>query len=189
MQAPGPKPLRGRRRRLADGLIGLSAIAIATVYGVGYINTSSAHGTPAPVTASRSQQDPPASAPSLQQAPASSQAQAPSAAQGPSVQPTRTPSNQTSGSNISYKDGTYTGRGSSRHGDIEATVVVKDGQIVSANVSRCMTRYSCSYVSPLVNLVLSRQVVPTEHISGATDSSNAYKHAIQNALQGAAALS
>jgi hypothetical protein len=45
-----------------------------------------------------------------------------------------------------WKDGTYTGWGYSRHGDIEAEVVIAGGRILSATISQCRTRYSCSVV-------------------------------------------
>ena len=173
MQAPGPQPVKKKRRRLADGLIGLSSLAIATVYAVGYLNTDS-HASSAGLAG-------PPGAPTT----APAQAAAPSRnSQPPAATPTRAPA-----LNISYKDGTYTGRGTSRHGDIEATVIVSGGKIVSANVSRCLTRYSCSYVQPLVSETVTRQTVPVDHISGATDSSQAYRQAVSSALSKAAALS
>jgi hypothetical protein len=43
-----------------------------------------------------------------------------------------------------WKDGTYTGWGYSRHGNIEASVVIEGGRIASAVISQCRTRYSCS---------------------------------------------
>jgi uncharacterized protein with FMN-binding domain len=174
LQAPGPRPLKGKRRRLADGLIGLSSLAIATVYAVGYVNTSSAepHVSTAPAAQVATSTLP--RAPATQRQPAA---------------PTTVPSSPAPAVNVSYQDGTYSGVGTSRHGNIEATVVVKDGKIVSANVSRCMTRYSCSYVDPLVKETVARQVVPVNRVSGATDSSNAYKQAVSNALAKAAALS
>ncbi|TMF99328.1 MAG: FMN-binding protein, partial [Chloroflexi bacterium] len=81
-----------------------------------------------------------------------------------------------------YRDGTYVAIGTSRHGPIEARVVVKDGRITSASVSRCGTRYPCSDVNPLIKQVLSRQSAPVDYVSGATDSSKAYNEAVKNAL-------
>lgn len=81
-----------------------------------------------------------------------------------------------------YKDGSYVAVGSSRHGNIEVTVVIQNGKIVSASVSNCATRYPCSDVAPLVKSVVSQQAVPASHVSGATDSSNAYKTAVAKAL-------
>ena len=46
-----------------------------------------------------------------------------------------------------YKDGTYLGWGTSRHGDIQASVVIQGGQIVSAEIAQCLTRYSCSWIA------------------------------------------
>ncbi len=81
-----------------------------------------------------------------------------------------------------YRDGTYVGQGFSRHGGIEATVVIVSGKIVSANISDCSTRYPCSAPEPLIPEVVARQAAPMHHISGATDSSNAYHDAVVKAL-------
>jgi uncharacterized protein with FMN-binding domain len=81
-----------------------------------------------------------------------------------------------------YRDGTYVGQGFSRHGGIEATVVIAGGKIASADISNCSTRYPCSDVDPLIPEVVSRQAAPVHHISGATDSSNAYHDAVIKAL-------
>ena len=80
------------------------------------------------------------------------------------------------------RDGSFVGDGFSRHGDIEATVIVSAGKIVSANVTGCGTRYSCNVVRSLVSEVVSRQTAPVDLVSGATDSSRAYHDAIVKAL-------
>src|SRR5438876_11147497 len=54
-----------------------------------------------------------------------------------------------------YKDGTFTGRGASRHGGIEATVTVKNGKIAAVEVSSCETEYSCDRLDRLIGLVVS----------------------------------
>ena len=82
-----------------------------------------------------------------------------------------------------YKDGTYTGWGTSRHGDIEASVEIKSGRIVSANISQCRTRYSCSRIAELPPQVLARQRADVDYVSGATQSSNAYYDAVAEALK------
>jgi uncharacterized protein with FMN-binding domain len=81
-----------------------------------------------------------------------------------------------------YKDGTYQGWGTSRHGDIEATVVIQDGRIASAEISQCRTRYPCSWVSQLPGQVVSRQAPSVDYVSGATQSVNAYYSAVVEAL-------
>jgi uncharacterized protein with FMN-binding domain len=86
-----------------------------------------------------------------------------------------------------YKDGSYTGTGSSRHGSIAATVVIQGGKIVSANITQCGTRYPCSQISSLPGEVVSRQSSKIDFVSGATDSSTAYEGAIASALSKAAA--
>ena len=81
-----------------------------------------------------------------------------------------------------YADGTYTGWGYSRHGDIEATVVVESGRIVSADISQCRTRYSCNVVDRLPGQILSRQRAAVDVVSGATESAYAFEDAVIEAL-------
>jgi uncharacterized protein with FMN-binding domain len=81
-----------------------------------------------------------------------------------------------------WKDGTYTGWGTSRHGDIQATVVIENGRIASATISQCLTRYSCSLVTPLLPQIVSRQSPETDYVSGATQSTNALYYAVVEAL-------
>lgn len=80
------------------------------------------------------------------------------------------------------KDGTYRGWGTSRHGDIEAAVDIKDGKISAAYITQCLTRYSCSWIGHLPGQVLARQSANVDYVSGATQSSNAFYHAILEAI-------
>jgi len=81
------------------------------------------------------------------------------------------------------KDGTFYGWGTSRHGDIQASVEIKNGKITGANISQCLTRYSCSWISMLPPQVIQRQTAEVDYVSGATQSSNAFYYAIVEALK------
>lgn len=81
-----------------------------------------------------------------------------------------------------YRDGTYFGWGTSRHGDIQAAVVIEGGRITTARVAQCLTRYSCSWITPIPPRILSRQGVTYDYVSGATESSDAFQDAIAEAL-------
>jgi len=92
---------------------------------------------------------------------------------------------------IQYKDGVFLGWGSCRHGDIEASVQIQDGKIVTATITQCLTRYSCSWISPRVpnpvlpdlpREVVERQSAKVDYVSGATESSYAFADAITAAL-------
>jgi uncharacterized protein with FMN-binding domain len=151
-----PAHQKHRRRRLTDGLIGLSSAAILSVYGLGYFHTQ-ASGADLSID---------------------------SVLNTPTPAPTRVgqtpgPSPITAG----YRDGTYKATGTSRHGDVQATIVISGGKITSAKVTGCNTRYPCSDVNPLVSEVVSRQGAPVHYVSGATDSSRAYIQAVKLALQ------
>ena len=81
-----------------------------------------------------------------------------------------------------WKDGTYTGWGYSRHGDIEAAVVIEGGRIASAAISQCRTRYSCSVIDRLPPQVAQRQSPDVDYVSGATQSADAFYGAVVAAL-------
>jgi uncharacterized protein with FMN-binding domain len=81
-----------------------------------------------------------------------------------------------------YKDGTYLGWGTSRHGDIQAAVVIQEGRIASATIAQCLTRYSCSVIANLPPQVSQRQSPETDYVSGATQSTNAFYYAVVEAL-------
>jgi uncharacterized protein with FMN-binding domain len=81
-----------------------------------------------------------------------------------------------------WKDGTYTGWGYSRHGNIEASVVIEGGRIASATISQCRTRYSCSVIDRLPPEVAERQSPDVDYVSGATQSADAFYGAVVAAL-------
>jgi len=81
-----------------------------------------------------------------------------------------------------WKDGTYTGWGYSRHGNIEASVVIEGGRIASAIISQCRTRYSCSVIERLPPQVAQRQSPDVDYVSGATQSADAFYGAVVAAL-------
>ena len=81
-----------------------------------------------------------------------------------------------------WKDGTYLGWGTCRHGDIQAQVVIAGGRITSATIAQCLTRYSCDIIGRLPPQVLQRQSAEVDYVSGATQSANAFYYAVLEAL-------
>lgn len=111
---------------------------------------------------------------------------APSAPAAPTPKPGASPAADAAAADTAalrkWADGTYTGWGTSRHGDIEATVIIRNGAIASAQISQCLTRYSCSWVAALPGQVVARQTADVDYVSGATQSSNAFYYAVMDAL-------
>lgn len=106
----------------------------------------------------------------------------------PTMTFTVTPPSQASTDTIAaedkpMKDGVYSGWGRSRHGDIEATVAIKNGKIAEAFISQCLTQYSCSWVAALPPQVVARQSAEVDYVSGATQSTNAFYYAVIAALK------
>jgi hypothetical protein len=83
---------------------------------------------------------------------------------------------------LQYKDGTYTGWGSCRHGDIQASVVIEGGSIASAAIAQCYTRYPCTWIEHAPGQVVARQSIKVDYVSGATQSVDAFKQAVAEAL-------
>jgi len=81
-----------------------------------------------------------------------------------------------------YKDGTYLGWGSCRHGDIQASVTIAGGRIAETKIAQCWTRYSCSWIDPVVPQVVARQSPNVDYVSGATQSVDAFYWAVVDAL-------
>ncbi len=127
--------------------------------------------------------------PPIASAPTAVVAPLPPAVQAPTPIPTPTPTPAPPSAAAAplplgppYRDGMFFGRGTSRHGDIEAMVEIKDGRIISASISQCLTRYSCSWIAALPPQVVARQSPDVDYVSGATQSANAFYYAVAEAL-------
>ncbi|MEQ1910667.1 MAG: FMN-binding protein, partial [Vicinamibacterales bacterium] len=81
-----------------------------------------------------------------------------------------------------YRDGTYSGWGRSIHGRVQATVVVRRGRVVTAQISTCRMRYPCSMIAHLPAQVVERQSAGVDAVTGATQSAEAFAEAIDRAL-------
>jgi uncharacterized protein with FMN-binding domain len=115
-------------------------------------------------------------------APASATASAPTAvtASDPASEAAPVPSGK-------WRDGTYTGWGTSRHGDIKAQVVIRDGRIVEAGIASCETRYPCDVIDKIIPQPVARQSPDVDRVSRATESADAYYFGLVEALKDAEA--
>jgi uncharacterized protein with FMN-binding domain len=189
--------------RMHRGLVALSASAIAAVYMAGYLRTQAADATiaaaePALLASPTSQvavaAAPPATAtPAPQpvvprQPPLASRPSAtpPSQSQprAPTQSPTQTPSQAVQ---AAYKDGTYTGQGTSRRGDVWVQVQVTGGRIANVSITRSTLQYPLRDIAGLPQQVVDRQSAQVDVVSRATYSSMAFRQAVTQALTGAKA--
>ena len=150
-------------RRMPRELVALSSSAIAAIYFAGFAATRAADAGLAPAAAG-TQTTAAASAPVA----ASS-----TAASAPSVSP--------------YTDGTYSGTGTSRRGNISVSVTVSGGRITNVALTRVATEYPASAVASLPAQVVAKQSANVNGVSGATYSAQAFRGAVQAALQQATA--
>lgn len=84
---------------------------------------------------------------------------------------------------VVWRDGVYTGWGLSRHGDIEARIVIRNGRIRSSEIATCATRYPCYVIESIYNQPVERQSADVDWVSRASESADAYGDAVWQALQ------
>ncbi len=171
----------GHSSKMKAGLMGLSSAAIVSVYAAGYVHTDASNPSGELAIAQAATATPARTTTTVSggTAPRATSTTAPMGT--PAARATSTPTTS-AGTTAAYADGTYVGVGSSRHGSIQATVVVEGGKIVSAEITGCATKYPCSKVASLPAQVIARQSASVNYVSGATDSSKAYAGAVAQAL-------
>ncbi len=185
--------------RAGRSLVALAASAITAVYAAGYVHTQAADASLGAPSA-----DPTAtSAPASAQPPAvtttnplptdtrSNPQPTPTVPARPAA--TQTPAGLPAASSAatqagpSLKDGTYTGVGTSRRGDVHVSVTVQGGRIANVNITGATTQYPTRFIAGLPGQVVSRQSAQIDIVGGATYSSLAFRGAVQQALQRAQA--
>jgi uncharacterized protein with FMN-binding domain len=187
--------------RMHPGLVALSATAITAIYVAGYMRTQAADASIAAAASA-------ASSPTALVAPAapSVASSAPTVAPTPllprgggagpggspgrrgvpSTAPTPTPqaaaAPSAAQSGPSYKDGTYTGQGSSRRGDVWVSITVAGSHITDVTITRSTLQYPLRDIAGLPDEVVQRQSAQVDTVSRATYSSQAFRSAVSQAL-------
>src|SRR5579864_3937112 len=147
-------------RKMPRRLVALSSSAIAAIYFAGFAATRAADAGAASAIASV-----PTSV--------STSAASSSSTAAPTVSP--------------YKDGTYTGTGTSRRGNVTVSVTIAGGRITGVNLTKVATEYPASAIASLPAQVVATQSAQVNGTSGATYSAQAFRGAVQAALQQALA--
>ncbi|MBV9542900.1 MAG: FMN-binding protein [Chloroflexi bacterium] len=187
------------KNRMPTGLVALSTTAITAIYIAGYVRTQAADATIADAqaapTASAASVSAPVAAPATPvptNAPTvparrgapqgtSRDAQPPTTSR---TAPTATPAPQPAAQSQSagYTDGTFSGHGTSRRGDVWVDVTVQGGQITNVNITRSTLQYPLRDIAGLPGEVVQRQSAQVDTVSRATYSSMAFKGAVSQAL-------
>jgi uncharacterized protein with FMN-binding domain len=174
-------------QRMHRGLVALSASAIAAVYLAGYVRTQSADASigaaalatlaPSPSAAIAIAAAPAATATSVPRVvpTVTSQRSVPTATAAPTPAPA-------AARNGAFKDGTYTGTGSSRRGDVWVSVDVQSGRIATVTITRSTLQYPLRDIAGLPAQVVQRQSAQVDIVSRATYSSQAFRTAVSQAL-------
>ncbi len=165
-------------RKLNKNLVALGSAAIVVVYAAGFARTAGsatdnaaqaqAYSTTNPAVAiSRSIAATPSAVTATPGAPAIA---APAGA------------STTAGTMTRYSDGTFTGSGSNRFGQIDVAVTIKGGAITAVQITRATTRYPAGRIAALPGQVVQRQSAQVDFVTGATYSSRAFKDAVSQAI-------
>lgn len=96
---------------------------------------------------------------------------------------------ETSGTDGAYKDGTYTGSAQGFGGDIKVKVTVSGQKISAIDITQASGEDEAylSMAKDIIGTMLDKQTTDVDTISGATYSSTGIKNAVAQALEGAAA--
>jgi uncharacterized protein with FMN-binding domain len=92
------------------------------------------------------------------------------------------PTTTASAAAATYTDGTYTGTGSSRRGDVWVSVEVVGGRIANVSITRSTLQYPLRDIAGLPAEVVERQSAQVDIVSRATYSSQAFRTAVSQAL-------
>jgi uncharacterized protein with FMN-binding domain len=164
------------------GLAALSASVVAAIYTAGYLRTQ-------PVDLSLATSDPTAVS-LVTSLPTAVAAQQPTPVVIARSVATATPSAAATSSAAQaagFKDGTYSGQGTSRRGNVWVDVTIQNGRIGSVTITRSTLQYPVRDIAGLPAQAVSRQTAQVDIVSGATYSSQAFRAAVSQALSKATA--
>jgi uncharacterized protein with FMN-binding domain len=173
------------------GLVTLSASAVAAIYMAGYLRTRAADasiGAAAVPTLTRANTAPIAAAAPAETASPTLVVVAQRSPQTPTPpQPTATPHAVATPQTVAaaYRDGTYSGQGTSRRGDVWVSVQIQGGQIANVTITRSTLQYPLRDIANLPSQVVQRQSAQVDIVSRATYSSMAFRGAVSQALTSA----
>ncbi len=192
------------------GLVALSASAVAAIYMAGYLRTQAADASIGAADVAAAATTQPQAVAAAAPAPTSTpipqvivQPSSRGAAPAPTPIPTATPQRQqtqptqqkqptqqtqpAAQTQGAYKDGTYTGQGTSRRGDVWVNVQVQAGRLANVTLTRTTLQYPLSDIANLPSQVVQRQSAQVDVVSRATYSSMAFRGAVAQALAAAKA--
>lgn len=172
-------------KKMSGRLVALSASAVATIYIAGLLSTQAAAegvsataattvATPAPTATSL-----PATATST---PVPTVVVGASATSTATSATTATPS-ATAAVSSTYANGTYSATGSSALGNVTVSVTIASDRITNVQITKVTTKFPVSRIASLPALIIQNQSASVNAVSGATYSSQAFKQAVQLALQ------
>ena len=157
-------------KKMPRGLVALSSSAIAAIYLAGFVYTRGADAGLAPDATS-----------------VPTTATATSTPESTSTPVASTPTSTAVSTTNAYRDGTYTGSGTSRRGNVNVSVTIQSGHIANVIISSVTTQYPVSRIAVLPAQVVARQSGLVDNVSGATYSAQAFSLAVQAALSKAGA--
>ncbi|MCC6178560.1 MAG: FMN-binding protein [Chloroflexi bacterium] len=114
--------------------------------------------------------------------PSPGQSSAQQAPQPPTPPVAAAPASTASQTTGTYRDGTYSGTGTSRRGGFTVAVTVQGGKIANVAVTRATTQYPMSRIAALPGQVVARQSAQVDNVTGATYSAQAFRQAVEQAL-------
>jgi len=188
-------------KKTSPRLVALSSAAIVSVWGAGYLITRpEAAAMAASETAATANTPVPAATPTALARTIAAQnpdvapqggfrrrgsrpgGEAAPATAGQPVTATATAANAGAATAVLLKDGIYQGSGMGRRGGVNISLTIASGKITSAAITSLTIHYPHNILNGLPSQVVTKQSSQVDLISGATDSSLAFRQAVTQAL-------
>lgn len=160
-------------KKMPGRLVALSASAVAVIYLTGLVSTQPAADSATVAAAGPVSSLVAIASPTLTSTPFVVTA-APATA---TTSATATPASKST-----YVNGTYSGSGTSRFGNVNVSVTIAADRISNVQITSVTTKYPASRIASLPALVMQSQTANVNVVTGATSSSQAFKQAVQQAL-------
>jgi uncharacterized protein with FMN-binding domain len=175
-------------KKMPGRLVALSASAVAAIYIAGLLSTQTAAQSVTEAVAA-----PPPTPSSAAANPSTTSttpsASAPTVVVGASATATATATPTTATSPAStYSDGTYSATGTSPLGNVTVSVSLSSDRITNVQITKVTTKFPVSRIASLPAQVIQGQTASVNVVTGATYSSQAFRQAVQLALQQARAV-
>src|SRR5438093_2563988 len=165
----GAPPRRNSMAKKMPGrLVALSASAVAAIYLAGLVSTQPAADSVTVASAGATSTPVLVAAVAATAMPVVAPTGVPATAATPLPAATATATTSSAAGPSTYANGTFSGSGTSRFGNVNVSVSVSNGKIANVQITSVTTKYPASRIASLPGQVVQNQTANVNVVTGAT---------------------